>query len=96
MDAATALLSQIKDELEGWKRRQQISCIGAPENTDLEPLEKWYDRPCDIMDRLARLMAHIDLNSCKITQTLGEHTSSTQKSTRPTRESNPGLLVLLD
>ncbi|TSW75980.1 Signal transducer and activator of transcription 3.2 [Bagarius yarrelli] len=40
LNTASQLLSIVLDELEKWKRRQQVSCIGAPEDTNLEPLEK--------------------------------------------------------
>lgn len=34
-------LALINEELVDWKRRQQKSCIGAPDDTSLEHLEKW-------------------------------------------------------
>uniref|UniRef100_A0A4W4F0Y7 Signal transducer and activator of transcription n=1 Tax=Electrophorus electricus TaxID=8005 RepID=A0A4W4F0Y7_ELEEL len=37
-----SLLCMVLEELEEWKSRQQISCIGAPDDTNLEPLEKWF------------------------------------------------------
>ncbi|XP_062854029.1 signal transducer and activator of transcription 2 [Trichomycterus rosablanca] len=60
LDAAAALLSEIMEELEGWKRRQQISCIGAPENTDLEPLEKWYTQVGDGMFQLHKFLQKLE------------------------------------
>ncbi len=42
LDAADVLRSALIDEeLVDWKRRQQKSCIGAPDDTSLEHLEKW-------------------------------------------------------
>ncbi len=42
LDTADVLRSAlIDDELVDWKRRQQKSCIGAPDDTSLENLEKW-------------------------------------------------------
>lgn len=42
LDAADVLRSVLIDEeLVDWKWRQQKSCIGAPDDTSLEHLEKW-------------------------------------------------------
>lgn len=42
LNAADVLHSALIDEeLVEWKRRQQKSCIGAPDDTSLEHLEKW-------------------------------------------------------
>lgn len=42
LDATECLSSVLIDEeLVDWKRRQQKSCIGAPDDTSLEQLEKW-------------------------------------------------------
>jgi len=42
LDGADCLSSVlINEELVDWKRRQQKSCIGAPDETSLEQLEKW-------------------------------------------------------
>ena len=35
----------VNDELQGWTLRQQRACIGAPDDTSLEQLEKWYTHP---------------------------------------------------
>lgn len=43
LETADQLQVVLLEELDEWKRRQQVSCIGAPEDTNLEPLEKWYD-----------------------------------------------------
>lgn len=42
LDTADCLSSVLIDEeLVDWKQRQQKSCIGAPDDTSLEQLEKW-------------------------------------------------------
>ncbi|KAK1795723.1 hypothetical protein P4O66_001206 [Electrophorus voltai] len=42
LESFDSLLCMVLEELEEWKSRQQISCIGAPDDTNLEPLEKWF------------------------------------------------------
>jgi hypothetical protein len=32
----------VREELVQWQRRQQKACIGAPDSTCLDQLEKWY------------------------------------------------------
>ncbi|NXA13910.1 STAT2 protein, partial [Sapayoa aenigma] len=34
----------LQEELGGWRERQQRSCLGAPTNTHLHPLETWFTR----------------------------------------------------
>ncbi|XP_021165429.2 signal transducer and activator of transcription 1 isoform X1 [Fundulus heteroclitus] len=36
-------------ELPEWKRRQQLACIGGPEDTSLELLHKWFTAVADVL-----------------------------------------------
>lgn len=39
---AEELVAALTDRaLPQWKRRQQLACIGSPEDTDLKHLQKW-------------------------------------------------------
>ncbi|XP_026069015.1 signal transducer and activator of transcription 1-alpha/beta-like isoform X1 [Carassius auratus] len=61
LDAADVLRSAIIDEeLVEWKRRQQKSCIGAPENTSLEHLEKWFTQIIECMFQLQMFLQKLD------------------------------------
>ncbi|XP_038131153.1 signal transducer and activator of transcription 2 isoform X2 [Cyprinodon tularosa] len=43
LDRAEALINLlVRGELVDWQRRQQKSCIGAPDNVSLDQLEKWF------------------------------------------------------
>lgn len=43
LDVAEDLLCVlVREELVQWQRRQQKACIGAPDSTCLDQLEKWY------------------------------------------------------
>lgn len=42
LDRVEGLIHRLVDkELIDWKRRQQKSCIGAPDNVCLDQMEKW-------------------------------------------------------
>lgn len=46
LDVAEDLLCVlVREELVQWQRRQQKACIGAPDSTCLDQLEKWYSSP---------------------------------------------------
>lgn len=64
LGSADDLLAMVLKELEEWKRRQQVSCIGAPEDTNLEPLEKWYNSTTLIIN-LARIWSRALLEQNK-------------------------------
>lgn len=36
------IVSQLMPELQAWKRRQQIACIGGPVLAGLDQLQNWY------------------------------------------------------
>ncbi|XP_046725952.1 signal transducer and activator of transcription 2 isoform X2 [Silurus meridionalis] len=48
------------EELEGWKHRQQISCVGAPADTSLEPLEKWFTAVGDGIFQLRKFLMKLE------------------------------------
>lgn len=61
LDAADTLGSSLIDEeLVDWKRRQQKSCIGAPVDTSLEHLEKWFTQIIDSMFQLQKFLQKLD------------------------------------
>lgn len=37
------IVSQLMPELQAWKRRQQIACIGGPVLAGLDQLQNWYN-----------------------------------------------------
>uniref|UniRef100_A0A673MNZ0 Signal transducer and activator of transcription n=1 Tax=Sinocyclocheilus rhinocerous TaxID=307959 RepID=A0A673MNZ0_9TELE len=61
LDAADVLRSALIDEeLVDWKRRQQKSCIGAPDDTSLEHLEKWFTQIIECMFQLQKFLQKLD------------------------------------
>ncbi|XP_072540509.1 signal transducer and activator of transcription 2 [Salminus brasiliensis] len=60
LDSAASLLTMLIEDLDKWKRRQQISCIGAPEDTNLEPLEKWFTQVGDAMFQLRKFLQKLE------------------------------------
>ncbi|XP_066521587.1 signal transducer and activator of transcription 2 isoform X2 [Hoplias malabaricus] len=60
LDSAKLLLDLILEELDEWRRRQQISCIGAPENTNLELLEKWFTQVGEGMFQLRKFLQKLE------------------------------------
>uniref|UniRef100_A0A671RZS5 Signal transducer and activator of transcription 1-alpha/beta-like n=1 Tax=Sinocyclocheilus anshuiensis TaxID=1608454 RepID=A0A671RZS5_9TELE len=61
LDAADILCSALIDEeLVDWKRRQQKSCIGAPDDTSLEHLEKWFTQIIECMFQLQKFLQKLD------------------------------------
>ncbi|XP_073726429.1 signal transducer and activator of transcription 2 [Misgurnus anguillicaudatus] len=61
LNSADHLCSVLIDkELVDWKRRQQISCIGAPDNTSLEQLEKWFTQTIESMFSLLKFLEKLD------------------------------------
>lgn len=44
---AQELVATLTDgALPQWKRRQQLACIGSPQDTDLKHLQKWWELVC--------------------------------------------------
>ncbi|XP_053492351.1 signal transducer and activator of transcription 2 isoform X2 [Ictalurus furcatus] len=60
LNSAEHLLSMLLEELVEWKRRQEVSCIGAPEDTNLEPLEKWFTAVGDRMFQLRKFLQKLE------------------------------------
>uniref|UniRef100_W5L0Q1 Signal transducer and activator of transcription n=1 Tax=Astyanax mexicanus TaxID=7994 RepID=W5L0Q1_ASTMX len=60
LDSAESLLAKLTEDLDQWKRRQQISCIGAPEDTNLDPLEKWFTQVGDGMFQLRKFLLKLE------------------------------------
>ncbi|XP_059426817.1 signal transducer and activator of transcription 2 isoform X2 [Carassius carassius] len=61
LDAADVLSSALIDEeLVDWKWRQQKSCIGAPDDTSLEHLEKWFTQIIESMFQLQKFLQKLD------------------------------------
>ncbi|XDV35626.1 hypothetical protein PO909_005534 [Leuciscus waleckii] len=61
LDAADGLSSVLIDEeLVDWKRRQQKSCIGAPDDTSLEQLEKWFTQIIECIFQLQKFLQKLD------------------------------------
>uniref|UniRef100_A0A8C1QRL6 Signal transducer and activator of transcription n=1 Tax=Cyprinus carpio TaxID=7962 RepID=A0A8C1QRL6_CYPCA len=61
LDAADVLRSVLIDEeLVDWKWRQQKSCIGAPDDTSLEHLEKWFTQIIECMFQLQKFLQKLD------------------------------------
>ncbi|XP_060776205.1 signal transducer and activator of transcription 2 isoform X2 [Neoarius graeffei] len=60
LDSVDHLLAVLLEELQEWKRRQQVSCIGALEDTNLEPLEKWFTAVGDGMLQLRKFLQKLE------------------------------------
>lgn len=61
LDTADCLSSVLIDEeLVDWKQRQQKSCIGAPDDTSLEQLEKWFTQIVECMFQLQKFLQKLD------------------------------------
>ncbi|KAM9483316.1 signal transducer and activator of transcription 2 isoform 2-T2 [Clarias gariepinus] len=60
LETADQLQVVLLEELDEWKRRQQVSCIGAPEDTNLEPLEKWFTAVGDGMFQLRKFLQKLE------------------------------------
>uniref|UniRef100_A0A672Q424 Signal transducer and activator of transcription 1-alpha/beta-like n=1 Tax=Sinocyclocheilus grahami TaxID=75366 RepID=A0A672Q424_SINGR len=61
LDASDVLHSAlINEELVEWKQRQQKSCIGAPDDTSLEHLEKWFTQIIECMFQLQKFLQKLD------------------------------------
>ncbi|XP_051561988.1 signal transducer and activator of transcription 1-alpha/beta-like isoform X3 [Myxocyprinus asiaticus] len=61
LDSADSLCSVLVDEeLVDWKWRQQKSCIGAPDDTSLVQLEKWFTVMVDCVFQLRKFLQKLD------------------------------------
>ncbi|XP_056605751.1 signal transducer and activator of transcription 2 [Triplophysa dalaica] len=92
MSSANCLCSLLVDEeLVDWKRRQQISCIGAPDDTSLEQLERWFTQTIECMFQLLKFLQKLDELGGKMTYI--NDPISAQKT--PLKEESEGLLTRL-
>ncbi|KAJ8387241.1 hypothetical protein AAFF_G00158640 [Aldrovandia affinis] len=61
LEAAEELLGVlVRDELNEWQRRQQSSCIGAPEEICLNQLESWFTLGAQCLFQLRNFLCKID------------------------------------
>ncbi|TRZ02548.1 hypothetical protein DNTS_026593 [Danionella cerebrum] len=68
LDCAASLSSTLIDEeLLDWKRRQQKSCIGAPDDTSLQQLEKWFTQIIECMFQIQKFLQKLGELAEKIT-----------------------------
>ncbi|XP_033927476.1 signal transducer and activator of transcription 2 isoform X1 [Melopsittacus undulatus] len=54
-------------ELQAWRERQQRACMGAPEDTDLRPLETWFTELGQGLFQLLRLLRALGELRLKVT-----------------------------
>ncbi|KAL7891397.1 hypothetical protein AOLI_G00008730 [Acnodon oligacanthus] len=85
LDSAASLLASLIEELEEWKRRQQVSCIGAPEDINLEPLEKWFTQVGEGMFQLRKFLEKLQELHDKMTYEAD-----------PIKDQKPSLQVRVD
>lgn len=81
----------IDEELVDWKRRQQISCIGAPDDTSLEQLEKWFTQTIECMFQLLKFLQKLDELEGKMTY----KNDPILDQKRPLKETTENLLIRL-
>ncbi|XP_067101460.1 signal transducer and activator of transcription 2 isoform X1 [Osmerus mordax] len=61
LDVAKDLLDVlVNDELQGWQLRQQRACIGAPDDTSLEQLEKWFTAETTCLFQVRKFLKKLD------------------------------------
>lgn len=56
----------VKKELVEWQRRQQKSCIGAPDNVSLEQLEKWFSCVAACLFQVREFLSKLEELSGKV------------------------------
>lgn len=56
----------VRKELEEWKRRQQKSCIGAPDNVSLDQLEKWFSWVAACLFQVREFLSKLEELSGKV------------------------------
>ncbi|NXN96929.1 STAT2 protein, partial [Rhinopomastus cyanomelas] len=57
----------LQQELGAWRQRQQRSCLGAPNDTDLRPLETWFTELGQGLFQLLQLLRALDELRQKVT-----------------------------
>ncbi|XP_015226130.1 PREDICTED: signal transducer and activator of transcription 1-alpha/beta-like [Cyprinodon variegatus] len=61
LDRAEALINLlVRGELVDWQRRQQKSCIGAPDNVSLDQLEKWFTCVADSLFQVREFLNKLE------------------------------------
>uniref|UniRef100_A0AAR2J9J6 SH2 domain-containing protein n=1 Tax=Pygocentrus nattereri TaxID=42514 RepID=A0AAR2J9J6_PYGNA len=65
IDALVA--SQLMPELQEWKRRQQIACIGGPVLTGLDQLQNWFTMTAQSLFQIKRQLDKLDELIVKVT-----------------------------
>ncbi|CAL8240488.1 unnamed protein product [Merluccius merluccius] len=48
---ADQMVSMVEKELQSWKSRQRLACVGAPWDTSLEQLKTWFNLAADTLNR---------------------------------------------
>ncbi|XP_076870776.1 signal transducer and activator of transcription 2 isoform X2 [Brachyhypopomus gauderio] len=89
LESFDKLLTMVLEELEEWKCRQQISCIGAPEDTNLEPLEKWFTQLGESAFQLRKFLEKLEELHGKLTY---EHDPI--KAQKPTLQQQLDMLLI--
>uniref|UniRef100_A0AAR2LBP4 SH2 domain-containing protein n=1 Tax=Pygocentrus nattereri TaxID=42514 RepID=A0AAR2LBP4_PYGNA len=59
--------SQLMPELQEWKRRQQIACIGGPVLTGLDQLQNWFTMTAQSLFQIKRQLDKLDELIVKVT-----------------------------
>ncbi|KAJ8349673.1 hypothetical protein SKAU_G00248030 [Synaphobranchus kaupii] len=59
--------SQMSPELNDWKRRQQISCIGGPQLTGLDQLQNWFTLTAQSLFQIKRQLDKLGELTLKVT-----------------------------
>uniref|UniRef100_A0A3B3BQM6 Signal transducer and activator of transcription n=1 Tax=Oryzias melastigma TaxID=30732 RepID=A0A3B3BQM6_ORYME len=68
LDRVEDLIHRLVDkELIDWKRRQQKSCIGAPDNVSLDQMEKWFTGVAVCLFQMLEFLKKLDELVAKMT-----------------------------
>uniref|UniRef100_A0A8C4Q9M0 Signal transducer and activator of transcription n=1 Tax=Eptatretus burgeri TaxID=7764 RepID=A0A8C4Q9M0_EPTBU len=65
-DIETLQNSVLNEELEEWKRRQQIACIGGPPNTCLDQLQTWCTTLAESLLQVKQQLKRLDELQLKV------------------------------
>ncbi|KAM9800417.1 signal transducer and activator of transcription 2 [Syngnathus typhle] len=68
LDRAEDLIDAlVNKEMVQWQRRQQKSCIGAPERVDLDQLEKWFTCAAECLFQVCEFLSKLEELAGKMT-----------------------------
>uniref|UniRef100_A0A4W5KVL4 Signal transducer and activator of transcription n=1 Tax=Hucho hucho TaxID=62062 RepID=A0A4W5KVL4_9TELE len=68
LDGAEELLCVlVREELVQWQRRQQKACIGAPDSTCLDQLEKWFTTEAECLFQVRKFLKKLEELMGKVT-----------------------------